>query len=486
MVNSPTDAVQKLQAIKNKLDIISPSFCLAKWNQVTIHLTNGTTHSCHHCPPHKIPLKELKDNVSALHNTKEKKEKRKMMLEGKRPEECNFCWRTEDLKNPDLFSDRVRKSSVSWNDNRIDTVPNMPWDVNVIPKSLELDFSNTCNFKCIYCSPAYSSTWVKEIREHGPVHAGNFINNSLKVLELQERLPIEDEDKNPYIKAFWEWFPEVMASGELRELRVTGGEPLLSKNTFKLIDYFIEHCQPEMIFSINTNLGVPKQYIDKLITYLNKITDTKAAKRVTVYTSGEGHGARGEYIRYGLNYNDWYNNVDRILTECPKVEIVFMSTYNILSVTSFKEFLVDSYKLLQKHTNNETRTQPLVISIPYLRQPEFLSVWSLTEDYLRHIEECVLYMSERIRQTQPDINKPNGYKVLKNGFTDLCIQEMKRVLEVTKSAIESNASKSIDTGNLRRAFHQFIDKNDSRRNTSFLTIFPEMAEFYYFCKNQYP
>ena len=48
------------QNTKDRLDKISPSFCLAKWNQVTIHLSNGTTHSCHHPEPHKVGLDEIK------------------------------------------------------------------------------------------------------------------------------------------------------------------------------------------------------------------------------------------------------------------------------------------------------------------------------------------------------------------------------------------------------------------------------------------
>ncbi len=58
---------------KENLDPISPTFCTAKWKQVTLHLHNGHTHSCHHPTSHKIPLEELKDNPSALHNTKFKK-----------------------------------------------------------------------------------------------------------------------------------------------------------------------------------------------------------------------------------------------------------------------------------------------------------------------------------------------------------------------------------------------------------------------------
>ena len=82
--------------VKNKLDKVGCGFCLAKWNQVALLLQNGMTHSCHHPVPHKIPLDELENNKSALHNTKFKKLQRKMMLEGGRPKECDYCWKVED------------------------------------------------------------------------------------------------------------------------------------------------------------------------------------------------------------------------------------------------------------------------------------------------------------------------------------------------------------------------------------------------------
>ena len=67
------------QETKDKLDKIGCGMCLAKWTQVTIHLQNGHTHSCHHPRTHKIPLTELKDNPSALHNTNYKKRQRRTM-----------------------------------------------------------------------------------------------------------------------------------------------------------------------------------------------------------------------------------------------------------------------------------------------------------------------------------------------------------------------------------------------------------------------
>jgi len=84
------------EIIFEKLNEVSPSFCLAKWFNVSIHIPTGRTHSCYHPPAHHIPLNELEKNPSSLHNTEYKKQQRKLMLEGKRPSECSFCWQIED------------------------------------------------------------------------------------------------------------------------------------------------------------------------------------------------------------------------------------------------------------------------------------------------------------------------------------------------------------------------------------------------------
>ena len=84
----------------NKLkELTSPTFCLAKWKQVSINLSAGLTHSCYHPPEHRIPLDELKTDVTALHNTSFKKQERQQMLSGTRPSGCAYCWNIEDNSN---------------------------------------------------------------------------------------------------------------------------------------------------------------------------------------------------------------------------------------------------------------------------------------------------------------------------------------------------------------------------------------------------
>lgn len=101
------------QFVKDKLGKVSSCFFLAKWTLVTIHLHNGTTHSCHHPKPHQIPLEEIADSPSALHNTFFKISQRDKMIKGVRPEECNYCWRIED-SSKDNVSDRIYKSGDQW------------------------------------------------------------------------------------------------------------------------------------------------------------------------------------------------------------------------------------------------------------------------------------------------------------------------------------------------------------------------------------
>ncbi len=97
---------ERINEIKEKLSKqVSPTFCLAKFHHVTIYLQTGETHSCYHPPPHHIPLPELEADASALHNTEQKKQERKLMLEGKKPKGCQYCWNVEAL-GEEYVSDR--------------------------------------------------------------------------------------------------------------------------------------------------------------------------------------------------------------------------------------------------------------------------------------------------------------------------------------------------------------------------------------------
>jgi hypothetical protein len=102
---SKSDYQAQADLAKEKLDEISPSMCLAKWNQVSLHLPTGLTNSCYHPPLHNIDAEEVKKNPAALHNTREKLQQRQQMLDGERPAGCSYCWKLEDTG---ATSDRIQ------------------------------------------------------------------------------------------------------------------------------------------------------------------------------------------------------------------------------------------------------------------------------------------------------------------------------------------------------------------------------------------
>lgn len=467
-------AIDNFVRTKKKLDVISPTMCAAKWQQVTLHLGTGTNHSCHHPLVHPIPLKELAVDPSALHNTSFKKEQRKLMLNGKRPEECDYCWRVEDTvktnkNDSDIFSDRITKSAEAWATPHIDKISTMPWDANVNPSYMEVDFDTTSNFKCAYCSPSYSTTWMQEIKQHGPyvLPHGNY--NPINHLKKGNGLPILQSEDNPYIDAFWEWWPSAVK--DLHTFRITGGEPLLSKNTFKILDYLIENPQPQMEFSVNTNLGGPKELIDKFIEKMSIIQDKKAVKLFRMFTSNEAHGKKAEYIRFGLKYDYWLNNLNRILGEVPDSKVTLMCTYNLLSVTSFTDFLKDMLELKLRYSHPNNRQLPLSVDVPYLRHPSFLAPWVLTEDFLGYIEESVtfMYKNREVSSWMP---------MAARGFFDYEVHRMERLYRVVCEQMGNDNPNNIQE---RKNFGAFITEYDSRRETNFRETFPELFGFYYSC-----
>ena len=82
----------------------------AKWYNSTIWLSNGRTASCP-SQKHTISPREVFKNPKQSAILSSKKQRRKEMLEDKRPEECTYCWAVEDA-DPDAMSDRVFKSSI--------------------------------------------------------------------------------------------------------------------------------------------------------------------------------------------------------------------------------------------------------------------------------------------------------------------------------------------------------------------------------------
>lgn len=447
--------------VKKKLDKVGCGFCLAKWTQVTMHLGTGMTHSCHHPSPHKIPIAELKRNPSALHNTRFKKTRRKEMLEGKRPSECNYCWNVED--NSNSFSDRVFKSAEPWSLNDYDKIKDSYWRKDFNPRYVEVSFGNACNFACSYCGPQYSSKWVEEIEKHGGYPTEHKFN-SIDDIKARDQMPYKQSEYNPYIEAFWKWWPDLYP--DLHTFRMTGGEPLMSKDVWKVLEYIKDNptVNPNLSLSINTNLGVPDKLVDKFIEIAKDLCENNKVRELIVFTSVEATGAQAEYSRFGLKYEKFWTNVDKILTELPKVTVNIMATYNALSVFTYSDLIDRVFEYKKKHANGERYwVSALQLDTAYLRWPTHLSVKILTDEQKQLIyksAEKALYYGIK------EFTKDNY------GFSNVEIQKIKRLYDYSIGTSDFNQDK------YRKDFVKFVDEYDNRRKTNFLETFPQFKDLY--------
>lgn len=425
---------------------ISPSFCLAKWLQVTIDLVNGTTHSCHHPKRHAIPLNELKNDVSALHNTQYKKEQRKKMLEGERPSECSYCWDIEDLGNK--YSDRFVKSIDPWAWPHLEEIKTLPWDANVSPKYLEVMVDSLCNFSCAYCISDVSTGVAAEIKKFG-----NYPFNS------QHRLPspgLPLKSNLPYLEAFEQWLPQIM--NQLKVFRITGGEPLLSAQFWKILQNLQHANNPALDLIVNSHLSHNTSVIQKMCDGVNPLLSNKKIKSFALYVSLDTFGEQAEYIRHGLDYKRVLKNIEHVFAQIPGLEMVIMCTFNILSIDSFSAFLEDLISLKKKY--------PILLDISYLKNPGYLRADLADENLVFKIKESLDKMI-----LHPEF------------FTLHEVSKMRNLLDWVKSEKSSEAMQL----NLqdRSFFFLFINEYDRRKQKNFLNIFPNYATFLSNCEKTY-
>lgn len=427
---------------KRIIDPVSDSFCAAKWLNATIWLGSGKTTSCHHPPAQDIDPNEILLNPSAIHNTKHKKEMRKQMLEGSRPSECEYCWKIEDIGR-DNISDRVFKTII-YSDEKIQEISKAPWDSDVNLESLEIAFDRTCNLACSYCNASFSTGWSQDIQKNGPfkgllTHGGETFTNDGAATHVTL-----NGQQNVYVKAFWDWWP--MLAQSLKELRITGGEPLLSDHVWFLMDKFREE-KLDIRLVINSNLSMKEVLIDALIE------KSKSVKSLALYTSCEAYGEQAEYIRDGLNFRQYLRNCEKVLELGNLEEFSVMMTVNALCLFSMTDFMDIVLKWKEKYNTNIT------ISLNILRFPSFMSVASLPD----HIKLDRMNAIKKWRDQNVDHPQLSGWELAS-------IDRLIDYLDVVKTPHSSTSKQEIDWSDFRVFFQQY----DKRRNKNLKKVFPKL------------
>jgi len=446
------------ERIKEKLDSVSPCLCLAKWKQVSLHLTTGMNNSCYHPPLHRIFIDEISRNPGALHNTAHKKEQRKMMLRGERPAECQYCWNMEDLGQ---MSDRHYRSGEPWAAIDFDRIANSTGDEDdVVPSYVEVNFNNACNLACSYCSPQFSSTWMQEAERHGAFPTSTPHNDPDYF--RGDRRPILAREHNPYVEAFWSWWPTLYP--RLRHFRMTGGEPLMDKNTYRVFDYVLAIPKPDLHLNVTSNFSVEEKLWQKYLDYTKRLCSTNIEHFMQYVSIDSGYIAHAEYIRHGLDAAKCLGRVAQWLDEIPgRNSLTFIITMNNLSVLGLQKLLEI---ILELRKINSTTYQRIWFDTPVLRQPAWQSLQILPESYAAILERTADWMELNM------VTEHNPF----HGFKDFEVQRLRRDIAWMRKGQDRDWSQE------RADFYRFFSEHDRRRGTDFLSVFPNMRGWWTECE----
>ena len=463
--------MEKIKDWKRRvLDTKSASFCGAKWFNSTIWLRPGRTASCHHNPGHKIPIEAVLNNPAALHNTEIKKQERRMMQQGKKPLNCQYCWTYEEL-HPDNLGDRVWLSKHST-DEDLNRAFNTPWDDDINPDYIEIAFDRTCQMACSYCWPGASTTWVKDLKINGPY-------KNLPT-DLREHFvhPSYDDDgydygsDNPYITALFKWWEQGL-SQSVKTFKITGGEPFMSGYLWDFLDLLEQgtfKANPSTKISICSNLGYDPSVMKKFLDKISRIP-----LQFEIITSGEAYKEKGEYIRDGLVWENFVTNFELAKNSEFLGTLFIMGTVNAQAVDGFLDYL-DWVKQQKEMVNDR---EAVSFSITPVRFPTFQSLIilpiELRKQYSKEIED---YMS--IPKNHKWFNE---YDLVNIERFIKYVREAEAPHKETKMGFENNKdfdneNRIFDVDELAKDFKSFFTQWDKRRNKNFTQTFPRLAEWY--------
>jgi organic radical activating enzyme len=439
---------------------LGPALCLAKWKQVSLHLTTGLNNSCYHPPLHSIDVDALKDNPGALHNTEHKKQQRKIMLKQERPSECSYCWTMEDNGK---LSDRHYRSGEPWAALDFESIKNSTGDENVVPSYVEVNFNHACNLSCSYCSPQFSSSWAQEVQRWGGYPTSSPHNDPSHFAGRNRPIPVRED--NPYVDAFWSWWPILYP--ELKHFRMTGGEPMLDRNTYRVFDHVLANPKPNLHLNVTSNFSVDEKSWQRYKGYVKELCKGEKIEHFMQFVSLDSWMEQAEYIRHGLDFALVWDRVNQFLTDIPgRNSITFIVTMNNLSVTGLGKLFSGILGLRKIYSKTYQR---IWFDTPVLRQPTWQSLQLLPESYVEQLEQVWAWM---LKNVETEETRFQGFKDYEIARLDRDIAWMRNGQRLDPAYVQKN----------KADFYRFFLEADRRHGTDFLTTFPEMAAWWAECK----
>ena len=407
-------AFKKTSKLKNQVfPIKTVTACQLKWNWSTIFLTTETTASCHRTDHHKFDTE-----VFDFHNTPEKLADRQRMLAGQWPERgCDYC---RNIESAGGSSDRMTNLDFPGIHAPPELADN-PLAIQVTPRILEVYFDNTCNLKCLYCGPHFSSLWDAENVKFG-----------LKPFNKSSNI---DANK----QRIFAWLRQ--HGHNLTNFNILGGEPLYQSELDDCLDLFDQYPAPELTLQIFTNLNCKIGHLTRVVEQVKRLVDHDKLRGFEVTASLDCWGAPQEYVRYPLKLDSWQKNFEYLLSQY-WINLIINSTVTPLTVKTLPD-------LLEKiQVWNQTR--PVYHYQNSVNGPSYMFIDMFGDIFSKDFERALAL-------------KPDG------------TPEQQASRNYLAGIAQQAASSGPNIPEIKRLFN-FLTEMDRRRSTHWPTVFPWLVD----------
>lgn len=401
-------------------------FCILPWIHSYIH-TDGNVRLCCISSP---SMGKLDSNTrwEDIWNSQQYKEVRKAMLQGEPLNPyCYQCYNIDALTPDNPTSQRagVNRAYERYVDTIVQTT-NADGSLDSMDiKYIDIRWNNICNFKCRMCSNEFSSLIAAEnLQFTGTTRFKTGSNDP--VISVTANRPNFLKEILPHVNG-------------IDCIYFAGGEPLVTKEHYEILDYMIKQGLHDVRINYSTNLSKLKY------DGWDVIEQWKQFKTVNVRPSLDSWGTRAEYIRTGTKWKTIEQNLHRLFKECPHIEFSVASCVSAFSAPTYAKFI--DYMIQTFKIGEDVDFSSFILDYPKEMNVDILP---------REIKQTAVAKIKGL------IIKYPNHKVLHKN------------LELVISALSKEAEQPVSNQQIK----EFIDTYDQRRATSFVKTFPELREWY--------
>ena len=330
----------------------SKSFCAALWTAIYQNPDGSVTPCCVWKSDSSSQLGNVNTkSLAEIYNSPKILKLKEKMLSDKNLIECSHCNKMEkatgdssrDFFNNHFFDD------IDWETNKTKFIH---WDLRL---------SNLCNFKCRMCFPTLSSEWYDDWKK---LHEDYSVPKILKI-DDKSKFYEELEENYKYVKSIY----------------FAGGEPFINEHHYKILQDLVNKGLHEDIkLIVNTNLSIIEFKKKKVLDYY------KHFNHIVFGFSIDGSYEIGEYIRKGLDYNQWKLNVREFVDfiserNSQNINYVFQFAYGVTNIHNICDFILDL------HQDNLLLNESCKFIFQPIMQPQEQSVRALPPQIFTKIKK---------------------------------------------------------------------------------------------------